>query len=422
MSETLNPMSAVCNEPDALSDIAVKDTNRLVGRIAESLAMNAVFINILDGGTFASGISDTVRSAVSMPAAPGDSMAIPTFVNDTEVCGTDGIQDLTGTIEFQYSLQTKRGRGPRVCMKKGYAAYRDSYLQAENSLVKLIVQYINADVRAQLYLNSASKFNATKGYCFEDLFTGGNPTDIGVQFAQVLPTGPVSFKAILTLNRYMREALLAEPFSGEGKGQPHAKIIGSAEIIDAFREESGVATNMLALTAGGYQIGENTLTAYSWETSPAYRGIAFGTDQSPLRATGFDQNGDLALVDPRLVIADPATNTAYSIVNPAWLTAPYEVLFVVYQDSFRRLVPEKYVGEGSFKFAPQLVSGELIWHYIMDNDCNLWGDYGFHKYQITRAYMPVRPMHVVPVLYRRCKSDLGLEDCVSTSCPVLGEL
>jgi hypothetical protein len=415
-------MSAVCNEPDALSDIAVKDTNRLIGRIAECLAQNAVFVNILDGGTFPSGVSDTVRSAVSMPAAPGDSMAIPTFVEDLQVCGTDGIQDLTGTVDFSYSLKTKRGKGPRVCMKKGYAAFRDSYLQAENSLAKLVTQYINADVRAQLYLNSASKFNATAGYCFEDLFTGGQPTDIGVQFAQVLPTGPVSFKAILTLNRFMREALLAEPFPGDGKGQPHAKVIGSADIIDAFREESDVHANMMALTTGGYQIGENTLTAYSWETSPAYRGIAFGTDQTPLRATGFDQNGDLALVNPRLTVADPVKNTAYSIVNPAWLAAPYEVLFLVYMDSFRRLVPERYVGEGSFKFAPQLVSGELQWHYLLDNDCNQWGDYGWHKYQITRAYQPVRPMHVIPVLYRRCKADLGLEDCVTTTCPVIGAL
>jgi hypothetical protein len=83
--------------------------------------------------------------------------------------------------------------------------------------------------------------------------------------------------------------------------------------------------------------------------------------------------------------------------------------------AFERLVPEKYVGEGSFKFAPQLHMGELEWHYIMDNQCNQWGDFGWHKYQITRAYRPLRPQHIVPILYSRCPADLGLVSCVSSN-------
>jgi hypothetical protein len=87
--------------------------------------------------------------------------------------------------------------------------------------------------------------------------------------------------------------------------------------------------------------------------------------------------------------------------------------------SFKRLVPEKYVGEGSFKFAPQMHMGELEWHYIKDNDCNIWGDYGWHIYQISRAYQPQRPHHIIPILYKRCKADLGLDECTVTSCESL---
>jgi hypothetical protein len=186
-----------CITPATLSDISRKDTSRIVGTIAKSLAANSPFVNILEGGTFPSGVSDEIRTDVQMQAAPGDSLAIPTFVCDTDLCGTQGLQDV----------------------KKGYAAYKGSYLSAEDSLKKLVTQYVNADVRAQLYLRSASKFNAVYGYDFDSLFTGGNETDIGVKFAPILPSGPVSFKALHYLARYLKENLFADQFSTDGEGQ-----------------------------------------------------------------------------------------------------------------------------------------------------------------------------------------------------------
>lgn len=410
---------AECNSPAELSSLAQKDTQRLVGSVARCLAANSPFINILDGGTFPSGVSDEQRTAVQMPAAPGDSLAIPTFVNDTATCGTVGSQDLTDAINYIYRLKTKRGFGPRICVKDGYSAFRTSYIAAEDSLNKLITQYVNADVRAQLYLNSASKFVAAAGYCFEDLFTGGDFPDVGVQFANVLPTGPVTFKAVHYLARHLKEVLWADQFEAGGKGQMHFKFIGSSDIVEALRNEVGVEKITIALTTGGYKLGEASVSGYSWETAPAYRGIGFGVDQTPLRATGFNVDGTLALVNPRLTVVDEANNRAYSKTNPAWLAAEYEVAFLVAPQTFKRLVPEKYVGEGSFKFAPQLHMGELEWHYIRDNDCNVWGDYGWHIYQISRAYQPQRPHHIIPILYKRCKADLGLEECSVTSCESL---
>lgn len=410
---------ADCISPAEVSDIATKDTQRLVGTVAKCLAANSPFINILDGGVFASGLSDEVRTSVQMPAAPGDSLAIPTFVNDTELCGLGGVQDKTDTIEYLYRLQSKRGFGPRVCVKKGYAAFKSSYLAAEDSLDKLITQYVNSDVRAQLYLKSASKFTAAAGYCFDSIFTGGEFNDVGVLFAQ--PTDlasikPLSFKALSYISRYLKEVLWADMFPADGKVQEHFRFIGSADQIEQFRTEVGVQNVLVALTTGGYKLGETALSAYSFETSPAYRGIAFGIDQTPLRASGFNEDGTLALLNPRLIVSNSDKNTAYSKANPAWLNAPLEVGFLVAPMSFRRLVPEKYVGEGSFKFAPQLHMGELDWHYVVDNDCNVYGDFGWHKYQVTRAYQPVRPHHIVPILYRRCTSDLGLESCSVTTC------
>lgn len=406
--------------PYTLSDIASKDTNRIVGRIAESLTANSVFMNLIDGGTFPSGTSDTQRSVVQMPAAPGDSLAIPTFVDYQEACGTNGEQDLTDTIEFTYNLETKRGYGPRVCVNKGYSAFKGSYTMAEDSLVKLITQYINADIRAQLYLRSASKFVAASGYCFDDLFTGGEHTDVNsTLFAPVLPTGYISFKALHALARYMKEALYADMWPGGDKGQPHFRFIAGPDQIESLRAEAGIRADAWYLASGRYRFGETTLQGYSFEQSPAYRGLAFATDQVALRSSGFAGDGTLTLINPRTTVTNVANNTAYSVANTAWLAADYEVGFLVAPNSFKRLVPERYAGEGSFRFNPQLHMGELKWHYQVDNDCNVYGDYGWHIYEITRAYQPVRPHFIVPILYKRCKADLGIEDCTVTSCPTI---
>jgi hypothetical protein len=134
-----------------------------------------------------------------------------------------------------------------------------------------------------------------------------------------------------------------------------------------------------------------------------------------LRATGFNPDGTLALVNPVVIVSNPARGVAFAKPNPAWLTAPYEVGILLADGAFERLVPEKYVGEGSFKFAPQLHMGELEWHYQIDNQCNQWGDFGWHKYQITRAYRPQRPQHIIPLLYQRCTADLGLVSCATTT-------
>jgi hypothetical protein len=401
-----------CITPAEISDLAQKDTSRLVGSIAKALAANAPFMNVIGGGVFPSGISDEIKSTVQMQAAPGDHLSIPTFVCDTDICGTTGLQDLTDAVNFTTRLESKRGYGPRICVKKGYAAFKGSYMAAEDSLRKLITQYVNADIRAQLYLRSASKFVAANGYDFASLWTGGTESDLGVKFANILPTGPMTFKALHYVARYMREVLFAEWFASD-KGMPHFRFIGGSDQVEAFRSEVGVENVMIALTQGGYKLGENTLTAYSFETSPAYRGIAFGVDQRPLRASGFAADGTLNLIDPVVTVTNSAKNTAYAKVNPAWLTADYEVGFLVADGSFERLVPERYVGEGSFRFAPQLHMGELEWHYEIDNDCNVWGDYGWHKFQITRAYRPLRPQWIVPMLYKRCFCDLGLADCES---------
>jgi hypothetical protein len=375
--------------------------------ISQSRGLGDVYkrqINSIDGGTLPN-VSDVVRSVVEEMAVPAASLASPSFTNDTELCGIGATPDQVGSTEYQFQLQTLRGAGPRVCVKQARTAFKGSYLQAQVSLEKTILQIINADIRYQYLLQSGVKYTVLSTNSFETNLAGDMQA-INTKFAHTaggsptyyLPDAPLNFKTLYRIGTFLREEMLAEPFSSK-EGEFFQVMLG-ADAIEGIRNDADVKEDLLYLSAGSFKLGEESISGYQFM---GYRGFAFGIDQQPLRATGFDGSGNLVLVNP--IISTAVTNGFAQRRNPAWVNAPYEVGFVIGGDAFKRLVPEQYTGEGTFKFAPQLSMGELEWTYFRDNDCNLYGDFGQHIYQISRAIQPIRPQNVVPILYRRCPFD-----------------
>jgi hypothetical protein len=206
----------------------------------------------------------------------------------------------------------------------------------------------------------------------------------------------MNFKTLYKIGSFLREEMLAEPFA-TSQGE-FFQVMASADQIEAFRNDADVKEDLIGLTTGQFKLGEQSISGYQFQ---GYRGFAFGIDQQPLRASGFDSSGNLVLINP--TIAQAVTNGFGQRRNPEWVNAPYEVMFVVAGEAFKRLVPESYTGEGTFRFAPQLAMGELEWTYFRDNDCNLYGDFGQHIYQIQRAIQPVRPQNVCAIVYKRCQ-------------------
>lgn len=388
MSECI-PLSAVQN-------FASKDVNRIIGQIGRVLARKSPYINSIDGGTLPN-VSDVVRSVVEEMAVPAASLASPSFVNDTTLCGVGATADQVGSTEYQFQLQTLRGAGPRVCVKQARTAFKGSYLQAQVSLEKTILQIINADIRYQYLIQSGIKYVVNSTQSFSANLTG-DMQQINTQFAAVLPDAPMNFKTLYRIGTFLREEMLAEPFAT--KDGEFFQVLASADQIETFRNDQDVKEDLLYLSAGSFKLGEESISGYQFM---GYRGFAFGIDQQPLRATGFDGSGNLVLVNP--IVSTAVTNGFAQRRNPAWVSAPYEVMFVIAGEAFKRLVPEQYVGEGTFRFAPQLAMGELEWTYFRDNDCNLYGDFGQHIYQIQRAIQPIRPQNVCAIVYKRCPFD-----------------
>jgi hypothetical protein len=385
-----------------VQNFASKDVNRIIGQIARVLARKSPYINSIDGGTLPS-VSDVVRSVVEEMAVPAASLAAPTFVNDLSLCGVGATPDQVGSTEYQFQLQTLRGAGPRVCVKQARTAFKGSYLQAQVSLEKTILQIINADIRYQYLIQSGIKYVVDSTAAFTSNLTG-DMQQINTLFANKVPDAPMNFKTLYRIGTFLREEMLAEPFAT--KDGEFFQVLASADQIENFRNDADVKEDLLYLSAGSFKLGEESISGYQFM---GYRGFAFGIDQQPLRATA-NVAGVLTLVNP--IVSTAVTNGFAQRRNPAWVSAPYEVMFVIAGEAFKRLVPENYVGEGTFKFAPQLAMGELEWTYFRDNDCNLYGDYGQHIYQIQRAIQPLRPQNVCAIVYSRCPFDGNPTPCV----------
>ena len=399
-------MASNCIDLATVQNFASKDTNRIVGQIAKVLARKSPYINSIDGGTLPN-VSDVVRSVVEEMAVPASSLASPTFTADINLCGIGATPDRVGSTEYQFQLATLRGAGPRVCVKQARTAFKGSYLQAQVSLEKTILQLVNADIRYQYLIQSGIKYVCSSTNTFTSNLTG-DMQQINTQFSTNVVDSPLNFKTLYKIGSFLREEMLAEPFAS--KDGEFFQVLLGADAIETLRNDADVKEDLLYLTAGSFKLGEESISGYQFM---GYRGFAFGIDQQPLRSTGLGEDGNLVLVNP--IIAQAVTNGFGQRRNPSWVNAPYEVGFVIAGEGFKRLVPEQYVGEGTFRFAPQLSMGELEWTYFRDNDCNLYGDFGQHIYQIQRAIQPIRPQNVCTILFKRCPFDGQALPCSTSS-------
>lgn len=400
-----------CNDnvlnPEEVQEWAAFDTNRIVGNISMVIARRAPYNDVLDGGTMPAGVSTVQRAVVGERAVIGHSLVNPEFTPDVEMCGEVGEEAEVGETDYAYQLATLRGMGPLVCVKGMRDTVTQSFTVAEDSLRKQIVQLMNADVRATLVNRSGLKLVVRHDKSYHQMHTGSTQ-DIDTSFDMDnigLPTAPLNFKLLQYAGRIMREDLLVEGFESEDS-EPLLRLVASQEMIDKLRDESEVRLDHRYLAAGSYSVGKKQLTRYRWEGP--YRGFAFGVDPQALRFNEIDDEGNPVFLEPEAAVG--VTRGRAARIRAAWANALYEVAVLVGANSFKRLVPETFNGAGGFRFPPQTYAGQLKFKVIEDNDCNVWGDFGRHFYQIGRAYRPQRPHHVMAIAYKRQPADFDLEE------------
>lgn len=406
-------------DPADVQDFAAHDLSRIRGNVVKALTRRSPYLDVLEGGTLDPNISDVQRVVVQERAVLNQSLVAPAFSLDTTICGTTGNAAEVGSTEYTYSLATNRGKGPLVCIKGMWGAFKTAYSAAEQALKAQLIQLNNADVRWTITNRSGCKMVVNTNGSWDDMFSGDvQSIDRPFPTALGLPNAMPTMKLLTYTAQQMREVLGVEAYEGGNNGDMILKVIGEQQMIDYLRDDADVREDYRYMTAGQMKAGSMTLTRYQWEGP--YRGLAFGIDPEPLRfnqmadgtATYKYPDGSIipagqpVFLEPQITVE--TDNGVASRPSPTWVRAKYACGVLMGMHSFMKLTPASFTGEGSFKFPSQSVTGELKWRNIEDNDQNVWSDYGRHYYQFSRAYKPVRPHAICSFIYARQQVDFGL--------------
>jgi len=401
---------------DLATQLFSRDPQRLYGPIAKSLLTQVPYISALKSGTVPASVAATLISVAQGRPYLQTSLANPSFTSMLNLCGSCSLNvDDNGTNQYTYSASINQGMSDKICLNQGFSAFLGSLTAQLEAYQTGITELINADIRYQLFLRSGVKMAVRTGLSVTSQITGGE-----YNIDQAVPTvesnAELTFSTLQAVNRYMRSALRAKPF-GSG-ANAHAKFIGSPDILDALRDDLGGAAgpggaNIVPLgqvAASGNKMAVDALTGYMFE--PLYRGIQMGEDPIPLR---LNWNGSAYVpVDPNSAYT-ATSGTSIATVSTAWLNASHEVAFLMYEGSFERQVPAPFTGEGKIRFQRQLFGGEIQFMNHPDMESNMFGDYGVMAYRIGRAFRPIYPWFVLPIIYKRCKNTNDLTTCTGVS-------
>lgn len=404
------PLPSTCSlTPSDYSQAIAAQVPVLRNDLVRFIALNDAYSNLVEGGTTPNNAGESIKTLVTSRLVTNQSLTAPSFGSlENTSCGLIGPAAEFGQTQFTTTLQVLRGKGPTVCVNQSRFAVLDAYRIAEQNLKDAIKTVNAADIRNSLLVLSGVKAvanaNATN---LGQLLTGGY-NQVSANFLGGVPTAPVSYKFLVALSNYMRDNLSPEYF-GDGSGQ-FGVFIGGSDQIETLRNETGINQELRAYVTGNNAAISAQFQKYAFIDYP-YRQIKLAIDQQPLRFNTVNAQGFPVLIEP--LVRTVTDFGVQNLTNPAWINANYEVGFLVTKGAFRRLVPERFVGEGTFKWEPQYIMGELMWSNIKDNQCNPWGDFGYHLYQIVRAFQARRPHGVIPILYKRCAQDLGLSVCTS---------
>ena len=404
------PLPATCGlTPSDYSAGIASQVAILRNDLIRFIMQNDPYSNLVEGGTTPNNAGEQIKTLVTSRLVTNQSLTKPSFGSlENTSCGLIGPTAELGQTEFITSLEVLRGKGPVVCVNQSRFAVLDAYRIAEQNLKDAIKTVNAADIRAELLTLSGVKAVLNTGATnLGQVLTGGY-NQVSVNFLGGVPTAPVSYKFLVALSNFMRDNLSPE-FFGDGSGQ-YFVFISSSDQTESLRNDTNVKSDLQAFAKGSFSDAKNELMKYAFIDYP-YRQIKLAIDQQPLRFNSVNGSGFPVLIEP--LVRTVTDFGVQNLTNPAWVNANYEVGFLVSKGAFRRLVPERFVGEGTFKWEPQYIMGELMWTNYKDNQCNPWGDFGYHLYQIVRAFQARRPHGVIPILYKRCAIDLGLDACVS---------
>jgi hypothetical protein len=346
-------------------------------------------------------------------------MTFPTFntMGSVTAIGPNAGNSKSGTSSYQYQAKIYQDFSDVIALNVAYNAFKESLTSQLQAVQQYSTELINADTRAEIFTRSGVKAVVQSSAAFYATISGGQQ-QIDTPLPNTYSDTRLSFQLLHHYARYLTQDLLAWKF-GEGENA-HVRFIGSADILEALRQDLGGAAGpggyvqypigpLAANSIAGDKEAMKGMTGYLFK--PMFRGIDFGEDQRPLR---YNWTGSTYVaVEPYVQVAGTTGNI--EVVNPGWLVASHEVGFLFARNSFERQVPAKWVGEGRVKWAQQMFGGEVIFGAYPDMVQNFFRNYGVLAFQIGRAFRPIYPWFVLPIVYKRCSVDDAPASCSGVS-------
>lgn len=402
-----------CIDVGQANTFLTRDSNRVSGRIARSLAINSPWINVISTGVFESGVSDTQRSVVQEAIAPVLSQCNPNWASFQ--CSLPPQTVCFGSTEYQYSPQQYFEKSCPMCLQTSFSSFKNAIRMVEMAYTDHIMTLWNSWIRGQIIALSATKVVAdATANNFSQIVTRGFATNFA---AGRTPNAALSFRFLKFIANYLTNTLLAGDMFKYGTGvNASFRFISDQNTVDLMRNQADVRTDVRFIAAGGNADAAKALMEYSWEGP--YQGITFGVDQSIVRVSGIRADGSVCCVEPFL--SGSASQGTKRVPNPAWESAPFQISVLMAKNTFVREIPAEFLGEGLTKFERQNWGGRLTWHNQIDNCDNITGNKGFHYWQLAAAFRPERPEFAIPILHARCADSFCLTACTPqgyyTSC------
>lgn len=380
----------LCNINNQLQDEAGRIGEMIAAKLMGSDPWNA----LVTQETFPAGMGETINTLIQQRVVPPD--VGPTAWTDV------GINDGTGSscnpdpqvLNFardlsSYNLQQANIRTPGFCVNDIRIAWKaEDQLAAEYSVLKQNSDYFWKNrYRDEFFRLSGNKIVASGENVYAFPTSGSNEAWPLTPPTNALDQG---FLDVWYLD-LARDS--AEGYYGMVNGMPQYALVTSPEASKYIQKQNSDIRQDLRFSTDV----DDLLAPFgsTWN----YSGFRHVIDnQAPrYRFVG----GQFVRVP--FYKSVPAYAGQKAIVNPDYITAPYEVSFIYNTNVYTSRVPNVITSPGgNTKFDPVNYRGEFWWINNQDNQCNILGDQGYFYARFMQGSQPKRTEWGYSIMHLRC--------------------
>lgn len=387
---------------DVSSELAAES-----GRISEMIASKAIMTSpwnrLIRQQNFPSGMGQTLQTLIyQRTTVPDVSGAAWTDVNfnsgDGSSCNPDAQQINYAFSYKSYNLKQLNVKSPVLCVNDlRYAWEIQEQLAEQFRILSENTTWIWENRYRDEYLRLAGNHIVLNSLDPYSVASSGSEQDFpAVEPITTLQQG--------YLDAYYLQIARDNATGAYAKidGQNQFALIASPEIINALKKQNNEIRQDIRFSSEA-----NTLLAPLGATW-AYMNYIYIADMQVPRYNFV--NGEYVRV-PYYVTA-PASSGQQAVVNPAYLTAPYEVAFIFNPEAYTSRVASAITSPGgNTSFNPVNYRGDFVWINNRDNGCNILGDQGYFYSRSMQGSQPKRTEWAYAILYRRsatCNYDINI--------------